>query len=497
MGTVIKKCINLIICFIISAALMSGLLVLSAMIPREKIEDKMLESAEFLYKSEIFGKVIKDVKGSTIDRYADAILLNIAYHYDPDDPLRSVMSSSYYFSQIQEECENFLEAVKDDKEANKQYLRYWHGSNLIVRPLHMFLSIRQIYVLNAVLLVLLFGFLEFLLIRKQQIVPAIGIPIALILTSSFFVPLSLEYTGIFMVMFIASIIVVLSAGKESEPEKDPVTQDKDVLIGKTAPPDNKQDGSLYKRDLFGKYAYVFLVIGMVTSFLDFLTAETLTLTIPLLILLFMMREKNGLSTGASPKPDKKLSQTDPLKSITDKVKSLPLSYKISIEAALCWGAGYVGMWVLKWVLGGIILSENVMPYVSEHVSERLGDTLGLSKVTLLLGAVTRNIGCMFPIGYGVIGAIAGLILVIFVAYVMYVYHRKNTDRKWILLCIFIGLIPYVRYLVLRNHSFLHCFFTCRAQAATVLAVLFIASEVTGVNDIRLKKGFLIREKGKH
>ncbi|MCR5734537.1 MAG: hypothetical protein K6G22_08035 [Lachnospiraceae bacterium] len=469
MGTVIKKCINLIICFIISAALMTGLLVLSAMIPREKIEDRMLESAEFLYKSEIFGKVIKDVIGSTIDRYADAILLNIAYHYDPDDLLRSVMSSSYYFSQIQEECENLLEAVKDDKEANQQYLRYWHGSNLIVRPLHMFLSIRQIYVLNAVLLVLLFGFLEFLLIRKRQIVPAVGLPIALILTSSFFVPLSLEYTWIFIVMFTSSIIVVLSACKESNAKKDST----------------------------GKYAYIFLITGMVTSFLDFLTAETLTLTIPLLILLYMMRVKDGFSVSASPQIDGNSSRTDSSKSIADKVKNLPVLYKTSIEAALCWGAGYVCMWVLKWVLGGIVLSENVMPYVSEHVSERLGDTLGLSKVTLLLGAVTRNIGCMFPIGYGVIGAVAGLILVIFVAYVMYVYHRNNTDRQWILLCIFIGLIPYVRYLVLRNHSFLHCFFTCRAQAATVLAVLFIVSEVTGVNDIRLKKGFLIREKGKH
>lgn len=35
----------------------------------------------------------------------------------------------------------------------------------------------------------------------------------------------------------------------------------------------------------------------------------------------------------------------------------------------------------------------------------------------------------------------------------------------VLFCIF--LVPYIRYLVLHNHSYLHCFFTYRAQMETV------------------------------
>ena len=81
---------NLIL-FFTAAFILVMLLVLTALIPREQIRDKTLESAEYLCDGELFGTVIDNVEGSRIDRYADAILLNIAYHYDADHPVRSVM----------------------------------------------------------------------------------------------------------------------------------------------------------------------------------------------------------------------------------------------------------------------------------------------------------------------------------------------------------------------------------------------------------------------
>ena len=41
----------------------------------------------------------------------------------------------------------------------------------------------------------------------------------------------------------------------------------------------------------------------------------------------------------------------------------------------------------------------------------------------------------------------------------------------------VGLIPYARYLVLHNHSYLHCFFTYRAQIATILAMFLITGSL--------------------
>ena len=92
--------------------------------------------------------------------------------------------------------------------------------------------------------------------------------------------------------------------------------------------------------------------------------------------------------------------------------------------------------------------------------------------------MTRNIGCLFPLEYGVAGKIAGAALLLAVIYVAYVYHRKQICKEWILLYALFGLVPYVRYIVLHNHSYLHFFFTYRAQMATVLAVVLILEELT-------------------
>lgn len=417
----IKSFICGVFIFITASALMLGILLLSAMIPKEAIREKTLESAQFLYDGELFGTIIEDVDASKIDRYADAILLNIAYHYDAEHPLSSVMLSAYYFTIIHEENENLLEAVRDDKDANQQYLRYWHGSIAIVRPLLTVLSIRQIYILNGIVLILLTALYMFITIRKKLLIPALGMGISLILTGCWFVPLSLEYTWTVQLMLVSSIIAVfLSEKKKGE-----------------------------------DYIPFFMLAGMVTSFLDFLTSETLTLTIPLLIILWV--EKSG-----------------------DREKISKKTWIMSLKNVIAWGIGYVGMWVLKWILAGIVFQENVMPYVTEHIGERLSGDLGLNVWQYFTGAVARNVGCLFPFGYGGFGAFAGILLVVFTAYIGYVYHRKDFDTGFILLCILIGLIPFIRYLILHNHSYIHCFFTYRAQVAAVLAAVFFISELTGM-----------------
>ena len=248
--------------------------------------------------------------------------------------------------------------------------------------------------------------------------PAVGMAVSLILTGCWFVPLSLEYTWTIQLMLILSIFAIFLAGKERR----------------------------------GAYISFFLIAGMLTSYLDFLTAETLTLTMPLLLILWMEKE-------------------------SDKEKVSKETWIMSLKSAVAWGCGYVGMWVLKWILAGLVFRENVMPYVSEHIGERLSGDLGLNAWQYFTGAVARNIGCLFPFGYGGFGAFIGICLVIIAAYIGYVYHRRDFDMGFILICIAVSLIPYVRYFILHNHSYLHCFFTYRAQMALVLAVSMIIGEL--------------------
>jgi hypothetical protein len=190
---------------------------------------------------------------------------------------------------------------------------------------------------------------------------------------------------------------------------------------------------------------------MLTCFFDFLTTETLTLTVPLLLLVKMEH-------------DKKRSENP---------------WKLPVKMTVMWGLGYVLTWIMKWVIASIALGENVMPYVSEHISERIGGTeqvtLGLG--SYLFGALIRNVMCLFPIGWGAAGAVIGIILILIYIYIAYVYHVKGADKKQILIYVLIAGIPYVRYLVLHNHAYLHNFFTYRAQLAAVLAMILVLEEL--------------------
>ena len=51
------------------------------------------------------------------------------------------------------------------------------------------------------------------------------------------------------------------------------------------------------------------------------------------------------------------------------------------------------------------------------------------------------------------------------------FRRKPFNRDFAVLMLILGAVPYLRYLALSNHSYLHEFFTYRAQAASVLALL--------------------------
>ena len=414
----IKNGFKYILVFIVAVILLTGILVLAALIPQSAIRQNVQESAEYLCEGELFGRVIEDAKGSEIDRYADSILLAIAYQYDSSHPLRSVMWSSYYYTAYRNENENLLYAVTEKEEPNQQYLRYWHGSNSIVRPLLLCFSIKEIYWLNGIVLAALSLLLLAILIKNKAYVPAIGVLAGLILTASWFVPLSLEYTWTYLLMLLMSIVGVKLALRERE-----------------------------------KYMGVlFLIGGIVTNYMDFLTTETLTLTVPLLLVTWIYIQKKTDVSGKQ------------------MIKNMG-------KAVLAWGIGYVGMWIMKWLLASIVLQENVMPYVSEHIGERLGGDIGIGTFQYISGAPLQNLSCLFPFGYGVPGAFAGMFLLLMALYIGYVYHKKQICKWHILLYMIPGLLPYARYLVLHNHSYLHCFFTYRAQFATILAIVLILEEI--------------------
>ncbi len=411
--------IKYLVVFLGTVILLTGLLVLVAMIPQSAIKQNVLESAEFLCEEELFGTVIEGVEGSKIDHYADSILLAIAWQYDGEHPVKSVMTSSYYYTEYQNENKNLLDAVTNDLESNQQYLRYWHGSNAIVRPLLLILNIQQIYLLNGIVMAVLIIWLLGMFFRRKEYLPALAVLMGLVMTAFWFVPLSLEYTWTYLLMLIVSIVGVKLA-------------------------------RLKKWNCMGM---LFLLSGVITNFLDFLTTETLTLLVPLLLILWVDMHEN------------RSQRTSHL-------------FSKSVKAVVAWTCGYAGMWVMKWMMASILLQKNVMLYVTGHVKERIGGDIGVGLWSYVTNAVWRNVKCLFPFEYGNVGLLAGIAILFLASYVGYVHQKNKINKERILLYMAIGMIPYIRYMIFHNHSYLHCFFTYRAQMATIMGVVMIVAELT-------------------
>ena len=409
--------LRLSLCFLLTASLLLAMLLLSTLIPRDAIAPRMLESAKFLSEGKQFSEAVEGVPSSRIDRYADSILLGIVWQLDSDDAMRSVMVAAYYHHPLRNENINLLDAVEKNLPPNQEYLRYWHGSSGIVRALMLLMTLPQIYLWHGIIMCALFlGLLVRLIVRREWAL-VVGLLVGFIGCAAWFVPLSLEYTWVFLILLV-QLHLMISPTFPQSPGK--------------------------------RYAF-FLVSGMITNYLDFLTCESLTLLVPLLVLLWLDWKRDVSNT----------------------------SWISLVKMGILWLAGYGGMYLLKWLLAALTLGENVLPYVAGHVEERIAGFSGVGFLREWLGAPLQNIGNLFPLDYGVGGLMTGIVLVLGVAYVGYVYHRRGFDKGLIARLTALGIMPYVRYLLLANHSYLHSFFTYRAQLATLLAVVMIVSELTG------------------
>ena len=421
----VKQAFKYVAAFLAVLCILFAFTVSVCIIPDKKVYDHFLESAQFMEKHDVAHYALDFALSSKIDYYADCNTLSIAYYLGHGQPLEAAMWCSYYGENSTIMNDYLMESVSGDVAADHEYLRYWHGSAVLMRIAHLVTNVQTIYIAHAVILVLLIVLLSFILIKHGYRSEAISFLLAMILISIWFVPMCLEYYYTFMCMVVASIVGIL----------------------------------LSFRSHRAWHGLFFLIVGMITVYLDFLTTETLTLLIPLLFIVRIYQNES---------------------------KSSREVWKTVLKSCFAWMIGYMGMWVMKWGLATIILGENVMPYVTGHVAQRLyGQFKGYEMTaSARLDLVLKNILRLFPLEYGLSGAILILVFVaaafVFPVATGRVVLRKKIDGKKIGIYAVLGLIPYVRYLVLANHSFIHYFFTYRAQAATILAICFILFELVEV-----------------
>lgn len=411
-----KKVLKYIILFLLVLILLMSFLVITAKIPKEDVKGNIKESEICFRKADEIVRKFNIREYSHLDIYADSILLNITYCIDEMHPLSSVLEAKYYVKDLKYKAidYDFEELVRKSPEPNMQYIRYWHGSVGIVRILLTFMNLWEIYILNAIVLSILTIILLILLFKKKAIALGVSFIIGLIMTFAIMVPFCLEYTWTFYIMLITSILTV----KWKDDDK--------------------------------KINILFFITGMITCFFDFLSTEIITITVPLLILLILKIK------------DRKI--TNDKEALLFIVKSLFL-----------WFIAYAFMWLAKWIISSIVLKIDAFNYVKWQAKRRInGGIAGIDQTELWMRAIERNVLTLYPLNLRkTISRPLSLIIVI-VIFLLILIQRKNRKKIWILEAILlIGMLPYIRYALLSNHSYIHYFFTFRSQIVSIMAIVLI------------------------
>ncbi len=186
----------------------------------------------------------------------------------------------------------------------------------------------------------------------------------------------------------------------------------------------------------------FFVIGSLVCFFDLLTAPMLTLGMMLVVHIALMS-------------DREMWQ----------------GWKQGIYGVLLWTIGYAGTWVAKWIIATLFTSENVIHEGIENIINRSGVD-DFSR----WDAVMVNID-LLPWKYIVVAVLA-------VAFLAIIWFNVKGWRRAVQL-LPIAVLPWVWYFLAANHSYWHSWFTFRAQAVSVAAIILALMQMVDWKRIKI------------
>ena len=125
-----KQILKYVFTYIMLILVFISILVLTGLIPKRIIEENVRESLEQL-ELEGFVREMGIIKIMALDNFTDALMMDVSYTIDENNPLSSVMEDNY-------SCDvkrgvnagpivNLRETLENNNTINYKYYRYWHG----------------------------------------------------------------------------------------------------------------------------------------------------------------------------------------------------------------------------------------------------------------------------------------------------------------------------------------------------------------------------------
>ena len=408
--------------FVCTLAFLFTALMLTSLIPKDAIRDNLVSTADFYTENKPFPKT-DGIIHSTRDNFADCIIFNIISSVNENTRLYSLMSADYYVNDNENVSAGLKLSAEMDIAPNREYSRYWHGTMVLLRPLLLVMDIRGVIVLNWIVIAGLTILLGWLLVRKDHWEAFVFLLVGMFCVQIWYVPFCVNYSAVFILMLAFTAAFILCEEKH------------------------------------GQYLTALSVMsGCLVCFMDFLTVETVTITVPLLTVL-AVRQKDG------------------------RFGSLKENLVFLVKNGAAWGISYGLMYGAKWIIAGAVTGGKTIETALDAAGARVS---GGGVFTALL----RNISALYP--FRTVGDITGIYItagiIIIAVVLMKTFKVIKPKNGFAVTMAVLAAVPYLRFAVLNAHSADHCFFTYRAQIVSVMALAAVFwHAVSSVNVKKTKK----------
>ena len=359
-----------------------------------------------------YGNIVNGYVSTSMDNYTDCIMINEAI-CPIEAPLIDKAINNYHVNYWKgyEQPENLLRYLDGEQGYKYQgYSHYWGGHQVVLKLLLLAFDYSDILVMNIILQSMLIVFIIIGLQRSKKEFVIIPFCIAVLTMMPSAIAVCLQFSTVFYTTLFGILFIVWRY------------------------PYLKKENQ----------CYIFLLIGMATSYFDFLTYPFVSLGLPLVVsIAYMAEDKLGRQIR-----------------------------NVVINSAL-WGIGYLGMWSGKWILGSILSPESGSLKVALESIAYRGSAVAQGQVLSVFDVFLENafIYLRKPTMILIFGA-----AVFFIIRILARRYRVNCFLRaipYLIVCFY----PIAWYRVARNHSFEHAFMAYRVLAITIFAGLCMLSNL--------------------
>lgn len=412
------KIIGILFSIGICSVILGAIFLLAAFyLPNEKITKNAVTCLSSFNKEAEYYVSMPGYSSSVFDNVTDAVYIAQAMvGIDQDGILENTFGGYNYYStadesksMLQKLSDYYAEAHQPYIEKESTHVRFWNGYLVWLKPALCLFTYGTLRMINMISQGIILFLLLFLMHEKKLKEYEMPFLLSYLLFNPVSVAMNLFFSGFFYCGLIPCIVVLLFDD--------------------------------YLKKGF-RYIFFFEISGIVVAYFNMNSFQLITWGFPL-VFVFLLSKPKGIGMA---------------------IRMMTMSF-------LSWLCGYAGMIISKWIIAGIFTKVDVSETVGNSLKTRLSDTTpmeGFERIGRLDG-LKNNLNTMLQNKVWLCVEVL-FIIVIIVLIIRKGFQFGNVTKMWIVLLTATIIITFSRYVLLLNHSFIHCNYVFRNLAIPVFVL---------------------------